>query len=123
MAKLAEFYITEGGHTVIIGNNILPALGVEVRRKSVAGFVLDVGTNSTLTSLGGYSPIQRNCIKITLIGFKEIFKCKGALKNGEVRTQFHEPLRRIQVKRKKILIKVLPKVEETIRGWFRTGTL
>ena len=38
----AEWFITEGGQRNILGNNLLPSLGFEVRQKRVSGGVNDV---------------------------------------------------------------------------------
>ena len=46
VAKKAEVYITDGSQKDIIGNNILPALGIEVRQKKVAAHVHEVKTDS-----------------------------------------------------------------------------
>ena len=59
-----EFHITEGGQRDLIGIKFLPALGIEVRQNKVAGYMQEVGTDSTLTSIGEYSPIQRSTLSI-----------------------------------------------------------
>ena len=46
VAKKAEVYITEGSRKDIIGNNILPALGIEFWQMKVAAYVHEVATNS-----------------------------------------------------------------------------
>ena len=46
VAKKAEVYITEGSQKDIIGNNILPALGIAARKMKVAAYVHEVTTDS-----------------------------------------------------------------------------
>ena len=54
MANPAEFYITEGGQRYIIGNNILPSLGIHVRQKRVEASVNKVVEAGNETPVGNY---------------------------------------------------------------------
>ena len=75
----------------IIGNNILPALGIEARQKKLAGSVNEKGTDRTVTFVGDYPQVQCKYIKNIL---KKLFEQKGAFK------KFLEPLFPNQVKGK-----------------------
>ena len=85
-------------------------------KKSVAASVNKVVADSTETPMRNYFVTQCKYIKLKFRDFKELLERQGALKNCEVRTHFHEPLRPIQVKGKRFPILVLPKVEENIQG-------
>ena len=77
VANQAEFYINEEGQRDIIGNNILPALGIEVRQKILEATYNEVVTDGTLTPVGDYSLIQCKYIKLILRDFKELFEGQG----------------------------------------------
>ena len=84
-------------------------------KKRVEDSVNKVVEDSTERPMRSYFVTQCKYIKQKYRDFKELLERQGALKNCEVRTHFHEPLRPLQVKGKQFPILVLPKVEENIQ--------
>ena len=96
-----ELFITEGGHKDFIGSHVLPKLGFEFRQKQVVRSVNEIERKEYSSDIR-YSPIQLKFFTFFLRDFKDIFDMKGVSKSFEMRMHFHELMRPIQIKGKRV---------------------
>ena len=101
MAENAELFITEGVHRDFLGSHVLPKLGIEFRQKQVVPSVNEIERKEDSSDIQ-YSPIQLKFLTFILRDFKEIFDMKGVSKSFEVKMHFHELMRPIQIKGKRV---------------------
>ena len=131
-------FITEGAERNLLGNDILPNLGIVVFQKQPPPNV------SELRRIQKGSPIGRDVNQIRIASdrkpdqnqetpsqsefktyiskqFPDLIKRTGRSKNFIVNTYFNEPIKPIQVKGKRIPIHILPKVKLCIDQLLRDG--
>ena len=137
-ARDQKLFITEGAERNLLGNDILPNLGIEVLQKQPP----HNGSELRKTQKG--SPIGTDVIKIKFASdrkpdrdkdtplksefktyisrrFSDLIKRSGRSKNFIINTYFNEPIKPIQVKGNRILIHLLPKVKLCIDQLLRDG--
>ena len=137
-ARDQKLFITEGAERNLLGNDILPNLGIVVFQKQPP----PNGPKSWKDQKGSPIGIDVNQIKFasdnkqdqsqetpsqseskTYISqhFSDLIKRTGRSKNFVVNTYFNEPIKPIQVKGKRIPIHLLPKVKLCIDQLLRDG--
>ena len=133
-----KFFITEGAERNLLGNKILPNLGIVLFQKQPA----PNGPKSWKNQKGSPIGIDVNQIRFASDNkqdqnqetpsqsefkiyiskhFSDFTKRTGRSKNFVVNTYFNEPIKPIQVKGKRIPIHLLPKVKLCIDQLLRDG--
>ena len=137
-ARNQNFLITEGAEKNLLGNDILPNLGIVVLQKQPP----PNGSELRITQKGSAIGIDVNQIKFALdrkpdqnqetpsqSEFKayisrqisDLIKRSGRSTNFIINTYFNEPIKPIQVKGKRIRIHLLPKVKLCIHQLLTDG--
>ena len=123
-----KLFITEGAERNLLGNDILPNLGIVVFQKQPPPNgsksrenqkVPPIGTNVNQIKFASdiqqdqnqETPSQREFKLYISKHFSDLIKRTGRSKNYVVNTYFNEPIKPIQVKGKRIPIHLLPKVK------------
>ena len=103
-----HFFLTEGHERNILGNDNLPKVGIEVSQKHFPHFQ----TNKQCKSINSISQTgkDREILNISKT-FKNVFLRIGKLKNQMKITQFHEPLKPIQLKGRRVPLHLLDSVK------------
>ena len=105
-----HFFLTEGHERNILGNDNLPKVGIEVSQKHFPHFQ----TNKQCKSKNSISQTDkdREILNITKT-FKNFFLLSpGTIKNQSKITHFHEPLKPIQLKGRRIPLHLLDSVKK-----------
>ena len=133
-----KVFITEGAERNLLGNDILPNLGILVlqkqpppngseSRKIQKGLPIGIDVNQIRFASdrkqdqNQETPSQSEFITYISRHFPGLIKRTGRSKNFIVNTYFNEPLKPIQVKGKRIPIHLLPKVKSCIDQLLRDG--
>ena len=103
-----QFFLTEGHERNILGNDNLPKVGIEVSQKHFPHFQ----TNKQCKSKNSISQTNqdREILNITK-SFKNLFLRIGKIKNQMKITHFHEPLKPIQLKGRRVPLHLLDAVK------------
>ena len=102
-----HFFLTEGHEKNILGNDNLPKVGIEVSQKYFPHFQ----TRKQCKSKNSISPSDkdREILNISKT-FKNLFIRIGKIKNQMKITHFHEPLKPIQLKGRRVSLHLLDSV-------------
>ena len=103
-----HFFLTEGHERNILGNDNLPKVGIEVSQKHFPHFQ----TNKQCKSINNILQTDKDS-KILNISktFKNLFLRIGKIKNQMKITHFHEPLKPIQLKERRVPLHLLDSVK------------
>ena len=103
-----HFFLTEGRERNILGNDNLPKVGLEVSQKYFPHFQ----TNKQCKSKNSISQTDkdREILNISKT-FKNLFLRLGKIKNQMKITHFHEPLKPIQLKGRRVPLHLLDSVK------------
>ena len=103
-----HFFLTEGHEKNLLGNENLPKVGIEVSQKYFPHFQ----TNKQCKSIKSISQTDkdREILNISKT-FKNLFLQIGKIINQMKTTHFHEPLKPIQVKRRRVPLHLLDSVK------------
>ena len=127
-AKHQKLFITEGAERNLLGNDILPNLGIEVLQKQPLSNGPELRKTPNRSPIGTYlnqinfasdrkpdqdqdTPLQSEFKAYISNRFPDLIKRTGRSKNFIVNTYFNERIKPIQVKGKRIPIHLLPKVK------------
>ena len=133
-----KLFITEGAEKNLLGNDILPNLGIVVLqkqpppngselRRTQKGSPIGIDVNQTKFASdikpdqNQETPSQSEFKTYISKQFSDLIKRTGNSKNFIVNTYFNEPIKPIQVKGKRIPIHLLPKVKLCIDQLLRDG--
>ena len=103
-----QFFLTEGHERNILGNDNLPKVGIEISQKHFPHFQ----TNKQCKSINSISQTNqdREILNISK-SFKNLFLRIGKIKNQMKITHFHEPLKPIQLKGRRVPLHLLDAVK------------
>ena len=103
-----HFFLTEGHERTILGNDNLPKVGIEVSQKYFPHFQ----TNKQFKSINSFSQTDKDREILSISKkFKNLFLRIGKIKNQMKITHFHEPLKPIQHKGKRVPLHLLDSVK------------
>ena len=102
------FFLTEGHERNILGNDNLPKVGIEVTKKCFPHFQ----TYKQCKSINSISPTDKDSEILNISKtFKNLFLRIGKIKIQIKITDFHEPLKPIQLKRRQVPLQLLDSVK------------
>ena len=103
-----HFFLTEGHERKILGNNNLLKVGIEISQKYFPHFQ----THKQCKSINSISPSDKNKEILNISKtFKNLFLRIGKIKNPIKITHFHEPLKPIQLKGRRVPLHLLDSVK------------
>ena len=106
--KECHFFVTQGDERNILGNDNLPKVGIEVSQKQYTTLT----NKRTCKSINSVTSLDiDNEIDIISKTIKQLFLRIGKLKNQTKITHFHEPLKPIQLKGRRVPLHLLNSVK------------
>ena len=103
-----HFFLTKGHERNILGNDNLPKLRIEVSQKHFPLFT----NKNTCKSINLFSsPDKENEIDMISKTFKQLLLRIGKIRNQTKLTHFHEPLKPIQLKGRRVPLHLLDSVK------------
>ena len=137
-ASEEKLFLTEGAERNLLGNDILPNLGIVLLQKQPPPNGPELRRTQKVSPIGiefnqlrfasdrkpdqnEDKPSQSEFKAYISRQFSDLIKRSGRSKNFIINTYFNEPLKPIQVKGKRIPIHLLPKVKQCIDQLLRDG--
>ena len=109
--KECHFFLTQGHERNILGNNNLPKVGIEISQKQFTTLT----NKRTCKSINSVTSLHRdNEIEMISKTFKQLFLRIGKIKNQTKITHFHEPLKPIQLKGRRVPLHLLDSVKSEL---------
>ena len=103
-----HFFLTQGHERNILGNDNLPKVGIEVSQND---YILHTN-KKTCNSINSITSLDKeNEIDMISKTFKQLFLRIGKIKNQTKITHFHEPLKPIQLKGRRVPLHLLESVK------------
>ena len=109
--KECHFFLTQGHERNILGNDNLPKVGIEVSQKQYTTLT----NKRTCKSINSVTSFDiDNEIEMISKTFKQLFLRIGKIKNQTKITHFHEPLKPIQLKGRRVPLHLLDSVKSEL---------